>query len=402
LTAAVAAAARLRAWLDGRDVALAGWLAEVAPFPEKALADAGRTSHRRAGRALARHKTAQAVPALGAALADGEVSGGHMDVVGRALRQLEPAQRQALAGRDQWLADLAARTTPDEFEQAVRAEVRRLQADAGVARLARQRRATRLRHWIDGDGMWCLAGRFDPETGLKLHGRLKATVERLFAETVPEHCPSDPLERQAFLRAHALVALVDGHGTGVGSPECIVVVDATAPDPATGGPTVDWGLPVELPDEVLRRWFDDATVSCVVVRHGVVLHAPGRLDLGRTTRIANRAQRRALQALYPTCAIPGCGARYELCHLHHVTWWRHGGTTDLANLLPLCNQHHHAVHDEGWQLTLTPDDRQLTIGYPDGTTHTTGPPRRGPPPRPPAPDGTRPAATDDPVTPMRT
>ena len=110
-----------------------------------------------------------------------------------------------------------------------------------------------------------------------------------------------------------------------------------------------------------------------MVRNGVVLHAPGNLNLGRTTRLANRAQRRALRGLYATCAIPGCGVRYDHCKLHHVIWWRHGGRTDLDNLLPVCSRHHHKIHDSGWQVTLGPN-RQLTIRYPDGTVQTTGPP----------------------------
>jgi hypothetical protein len=137
---------------------------------------------------------------------------------------------------------------------------------------------------------------------------------------------------------------------------------------------VDWGLPVELPADVLRRLFDTADIHPIIVRGGVVLHAPGRLDLGRTTRVANRAQRRALRALYATCAVPGCDTRYDLCHLHHTIWWEHDGPTDLANLLPLCVRHHHAVHDHGWHLILAAD-RSLTITYPDGTTHTAGPNR---------------------------
>ena len=165
-------------------------------------------------------------------------------------------------------------------------------------------------------------------------------------------------------------------------PEIVAVLDLTDPQP-DGSPTVDWGLPVELPAEVLRRLFDTADIHPIIVRGGVVFHAPGCLDLGRTTRVANRAQRRALRALYPTCAIPGCDTRYDLCHLHHIIWWEHGGPTDLANLLPLCVRHHHAVHDHGWHLVLAAD-RSLTITYPDGTTETTAPPtrRRGHQPRP--------------------
>jgi hypothetical protein len=43
--------------------------------------------------------------------------------------------------------------------------------------------------------------------------------------------------------------------------------------------------------------------------------------------------------------------------------------------LPTCSRHHHAIHDCGWHLKLTPD-RTLTITYPDGTSETTRPPMR--------------------------
>jgi len=272
-------------------------------------------------------------------------------------------------------------------------ELDQLRADNGMSRLARQRRATRLDTWLDEEGMWCLRGRFDPETGLKLHNRLATTVAALFADQTPADCPFHPLERQGFLRAHALAALTEGTGVGGGQPEIVAVVDVTDPQPA-GTPTVDWGLPVELPADVLRRLFHTADVHPIVVRGGVVLHAPGRLDLGRTTRIANRAQRRALRALYKTCAIPGCDTRYDLCQLHHVNWWEHGGPTDLANLVPLCVRHHHNVHDHNWHLALG-EGRRLTITYPDGTGETTGPPTRRRDDRAPRPSTTEQPAHEE-------
>ncbi len=60
--------------------------------------------------------------------------------------------------------------------------------------------------------MWCLRGEFDPETGLILDGRLRAMVDTLFHDTVPETCPTDPVLKQQHLRALALVALSDGRG----------------------------------------------------------------------------------------------------------------------------------------------------------------------------------------------
>ena len=53
--------------------------------------------------------------------------------------------------------------------------------------------------------------------------------------------------------------------------------------------------------------------------------------------------------------------------MHHViAWVRQRGPTDLDNLLPLCSQHHHAVHEGGWHLDLSPD-RRLVVRRPDGS-----------------------------------
>ena len=153
-----------------------------------------------------------------------------------------------------------------------------------------------------------------------------------------------------------------------------MVIDSSEPDGA-GGPAIDWGIPVDVPHRVLAELMGDGNVHTVVVRNGVVLHAPGRLDLGRTTRLANRAQRRALRALYSTCAIPGCSVSYDRCKLHHIEWWRNGGRTDLDNLLPVCTHHHSKIHDAGWDVSLGAN-RELTVRFPDGTVHNNGPPSR--------------------------
>jgi len=60
--------ARLRAWVDSRDVAAARLVAEVPSFPEKALADAGRTGLREAAQTMRRAETVDQVPEFGASL----------------------------------------------------------------------------------------------------------------------------------------------------------------------------------------------------------------------------------------------------------------------------------------------------------------------------------------------
>jgi hypothetical protein len=229
---------------------------------------------------------------------------------------------------------------------------------------------------------------------------------------VPDGCPDDPIEKQHYLTAQATArllldeALADNTaGAGVdtdrggelfpddaagradgdtrpesipprpraGRPEFVAVIDADAPGQT--GPVCEFSIPVEIPARILATLTGTADIHTVVVRNGVVLHAPGELDLGRTTRLANRAQRRALRGLYRTCAIPGCGVHYDRCKLHHIIWWRNQGRTDLDNLLPVCSVHHTKIHHDDWHIELGPN-RELTLTLPDGTIHTTGPPTR--------------------------
>jgi hypothetical protein len=376
LEAALRTVGKLQSWLAGTKAALTSRLAAQVSFPEQTIADCTRGSTRDAIKDRERADTLDRSRSLADALDQARVTAGHVDEVTRAAKHLDGDQRDELFDRLDGLLDVAAVATIEDWRRRLTREIKNIQRDDGTDRLQRQRQATRLRTWTDGEGMWCISGRFDPVTGVRLAARLDHAVEALFAATTPATCPSDPVEKQHHLQALALAEMMNGTTTGArsGRPEFVVVVDTSQPDGA-GGPTVDWGLPVEIPHRILAELTGDGQVHAVVIRNGVVLHAPGQLDLGRTTRLANRAQRRALRAMYATCAIPGCQVPFDRCKLHHILWWRHGGRTDLDNLLPVCAQHHSRIHDHGWHLTLGPH-RELTIRFPDGTTRCTGPPTR--------------------------
>ena len=391
LTAALRSTTQLRSFLASAEADLARRLAAATSFPEAALAEVSGETTGQAGKTLDRSKTLADAPALADALDNARVTPGHIDALTRGGKGLEPKQRERLIERVDALADVAASSTIEQFGRRVRNEVNRIIADDGIDRLERQRRQTSMSSWTDNDGMWCVRGRFDPVTALSVSSALESAVETLFAEATPDTCPSDPIEKQKHLRALAFARLAQGTvGSGRSSkPEFVAVIDVEAGPAAAGlasphasdphadrsGPDVQWPIPIEVPGRVLAELIGDAKVSTVVVRNGVVLHAPGELRLGRTTRLANRAQRRALNGLYRTCAIPGCSVGYDRCKLHHIIWWRDGGCTDIDNLLPVCSHHHTKIHHAGWIVDLDAQ-RRLTITFPDGTIRNTGPPRR--------------------------
>jgi len=389
----LADAGRVRSWLEGWEIAAKRRLDElcrsgIGSCPENDLVVHGNITRRDAERVCRRDRALADLPQLGGALADGEVSGAHLDVLARGLGRLQPAERRrVLDCHGVRLAELAARSTPDRFAVKVNEFVARAEVDGGIGNFERQRRANRLRWWTDQlTGMLHLRGELDPEAALKLTGRLRTLVEELFHGTQPDTCPDDPALKQGHLRALALIALVEGHTTngntttgsgtatssGSAVPDVIVVVDEqTLRDGIHRASIVDVGsAEMVLPVETLRR------LACVANIIPVVLNSDGvTVDLGRGARLASRAQRRALRVMYPTCAIPGCRVSFEQCTIHHIRYWESGGGTDLAIMVPVCGRHHHAAHEGGWQLHVHPITRHLTITYPDGTIQTTGPPR---------------------------
>ncbi len=384
----------IRAWADAQEAGLVGQLTRIESFPEATIAEAGRCSVGAASKTKERSDTLSSTPTLAEALEHGAITAGHVDTVTQRSKKLDDeAQRREFLDRANALSDVATAGTIEQFGKRLDLEVKRLQADDGEALLTRQQRNTRLSTWTDSEGMWNIRGRFDPVTAIRLAARLDSTVESLFAKETPALCPSDPVEKSKFLTAHAFIHLVaPGEGAEVGTageagtapspsapapaarrPEYVAVIDADAP--GLPGPAIEFSIPVEMPRRVLAELAGQADVIGVVVRNGVVLYAPGELNLGRSTRLANRPQRRALRALYRCCAIPGCSTVYDRCKLHHIIWWRHGGRTDLDNLLPVCAVHHAKIHNDGWVVELGPN-RELTLTLPDGRVQSTGPPSR--------------------------
>jgi hypothetical protein len=131
------------------EVAFAAYMRRHSPIPEKPMAKAARSSQRAAKKALQRQETLGETPALAAALEQGAISAEHADAAGAALRNVEGSKRKQLAKRIDELAEVASRTSAEEFGRMVREEQRRLDDDEGESRSARQQRAIRFNHRVD-------------------------------------------------------------------------------------------------------------------------------------------------------------------------------------------------------------------------------------------------------------
>lgn len=75
----------------------------------------------------------------------------------------------------------------------------------------------------------------------------------------------------------------------------------------------------------------------------------GAVNLYRTQRFANQKQRDLARLLMPRCPVPSCRHGADNCEIHHITAWKHGGETNMANLAPLCSYHNRVNDDDPWR-----------------------------------------------------
>ena len=220
---------------------------------------------------------------------------------------------------------------------------------------------------------------------------IDALAERL--RSTADHVPA------AARRADALVELVNtAHAAGAlptrgGLP---VALSVTLDHTSLGDPLWTTGRGHLLTDAEARWSSCDAEITPILIGSPgscptlVIPSDPGQvatgpagriaalaalmfdtripLAVGRTSRTATPAQRRALAVRDRGCAIPGCGIPAEACQVHHLVEWADGGQTNVDNLVSLCWAHHRQVDLRMW--TITP-----------------GRPPSGPPPDPGAPPG---------------
>ncbi len=306
------------------------------------------------GAARERVRVARALgtlPLLAQALARGELSYAKV----RALTRVATPETEAR------LLGVGRAATAAHVERIVRGW-RCVDRRAEAREAAQRHRSRGLRVYQDADGMVVVRGRLEPEVGALLMQALAAACETLYQRArrpaeeagrgdVSAETPPSMAQKQADALA-LLAETALHHELDPGAPgeryQVVVHVDAEAlSDKDHAGQSVlEGGTRVSA--ETSRRLACDA--SRVVMRHD----AAGRLvEIGARTRTIPPALRRALHHRDQGCRFPGCGIRFG--QGHHIRHWTHGGPTTLSNLAMLCNRHHRAVHEEGFQVARGPD-----------------------------------------------
>jgi hypothetical protein len=229
-----------------------------------------------------------------------------------------------------------------------------------------------LKHWSDPTtGTGKIFADLNANDYQRFHATITAATQRI-AAAHPGLEPEE-LAATAFLNIVGASTQINNQASnqagGRTSTHVSILIDA---DTITNGPHLN--SICEYADGTPINPIDFDHLTCTADLTAVLLKERLPLNVGRTQRLATPAQYRAIEALHTTCAITNCTTPVTMCELHHIRHWKHGGSTDLANLIPLCNYHHHRSHEQHWHHTLHPD-RSLTTIVPHQPAHTTTPDR---------------------------
>ena len=331
-------------------------------IPERELVAHGGLTSREAREVVSRGLVTEAAPEMASVLAAGDTTAAHVDALGRGLK-IAGAEREAFMAHLPELVEASTTMSASEFSHLVTETAKSVVTDDGLSTFERQRRETFFRMRNEADGCLSVSGKFDPISASILKSKIGRLVESMFhsgdkevpVEVMPWIEPND--HRQA----QALIALVNGASESASDvparAEIVVHVDLeTLKSGLHAGGTCRTALGADLPVETVRRLACEAEILPVVLDGRSV-----PIDVGRSKRLATVHQRRALEAIHPTCAIPDCEVIFDHCNVHHIDYWENGGSTDLNNMIPLCSRHHHAAHEGGWKLKLNPKTRELSI-----------------------------------------
>lgn len=395
---AVCDAAEILAVRRTRELATAG----AAESAENLLASETGRSSKDAREAAAREEACAAMPELEASLAAGTMSAGHVDAAALAHSKLPDDVADEFAAHADSLAARSRQLGVDAFERECRDLARHLtavrDANAEVDELERQKAASSVKRWVDKlTGMHKTLISLDPVRDAKMWKVLNNQVKR---ENQKRTCAVEAPLPFAALQAQAVVnAVTETANANAASPAATsgpVAGGRATPEPCPGcasgaaairlpeisilcgldtlvsgiraiGEVCESDDGVAIPPDTVRRLACDAKII------PVLLGTDGEvLDQGRKARTATPAQRNALAAMHRGCAYPSCTVGFSDSRIHHIRWWwEHYGRTDIDNLLPLCEQHHHLVHEGGWGLTL--DAARTAIWTrPDGSIHYRG------------------------------
>jgi Domain of unknown function (DUF222) len=296
---------------------------------------------------------ADVLPMVAAAMADGDVSVAHAQVLAGLRKDLAD---DVVRSADPHLADGARVRDPLELRGFV-TSVRHSYAPARVVAdedEAFHQRRLHLSTTIFGTGVgnWIC----DPVSQ-------ETIMTAIHAASPPQ--PGDdrsPAQRRLDgLITVCEIALRSAElpDTGGVKPHVSVVIDYPTLLGLPGAAAARLGYGTTISGDAARQLACDADIARIITGpRGEIL------DSGRTTRTFTAAQRRAIISRDQHCRWPRCDRPPGWCDAHHRHEWSAGGATSVDNAVLICGRHHRQLHRQHLNVTIAHDGTRSIDTWP--------------------------------------
>ena len=322
-------------------------------------------------------RTLEHLPAMAEALAAGKVTTAHISHLAELIHSAEERVWQALPTEIDALLLAATNMGPTNFKRAVTQIITQIAAALDVPVDRDLSGWVSASMWIDSDtGIGKLFATFDPTSHAHISTIVSAAANKLMN--------ADRSLTRKEATGRALLGMLTGCSDQefLGLPSVSVVIDHETLINGPHGATIcEHSNGSRLPVALAQEMACVGTLTPILHdQWGVVL------DLGRDRRWISPAQRRAMESMYATCFLSNCDTPVTECNHHHIHYWEHGGTTDMGNMVPVCEHHHRWIHATSPHIKMD-EHRQITVLTRAGAQSTHLPDRRlSRPTRPEPPD----------------
>ncbi len=289
----------------------------------------------------------ESFPELSEAFAAGRVSSQHVSVILQTTEGLKQRAEVIAAA-----TELASATDARETRQVLQVIADAHDGAHGELSHAQQRARRSLRLSARPSGMWRLTGLLDDIEGARL-------AEVLEAFSASRDAGVDAGETLQQRRADALSMMAEAasaNHTPLGTGGLSVLIDADDLPEAQRAVLSD-GTPITADSFELLT----CTMTCMIIFGTKTTGGFVPIAMGRGRRRASHGQWQALIARDRGCVR--CGRTPRFCEAHHIVHWRHGGLTDVSNLVLLCSRCHHDLHHGRYTISMdTEGIPQVQVG----------------------------------------
>lgn len=299
------------------------------------------------------------LPSTCSALATGEISAAHANVIARETAQIirDGAAESTISQLEEGAISYSEFHTPGQVANHLRSKIAQIAPEEFEERVERAQSLRRVSCINESDGMSTIIAILPAADAQIVMHSIESFILRQSQQDEEQLAAFRTLTADQK-RADALTAIcstvLSDLSTTVAAHRRALTINVTVDLPTLLGLAENPGQLAgygAIPASVARHLASDSRWRRFITEP----QSGNLLDLGRESYDPSQLLKDFLIARDRTCRFPGCRRSALLSDLDHAQSWESGGATSPENIGALCRRHHRLKTHDGWEITSYPD-----------------------------------------------